>query len=103
MASSETSQVASDMQNFLTLLVADSDDKAAVLPPDEETGVLGENMQCAHHHTCFVRAKALLAPANLPKFGRMCWIHEKTVKIDCFCHYVTLTDRRKNMVFASGG
>ena len=50
------------MQNILTLLSADSDDEAAVLPPDKDAGVLDENMQRAH--IWFVCAKAQLTPAK---------------------------------------
>ena len=46
----------------LTLLLVDSDDEAAVLPPDQDAGVRDENMQCAH--TWLVLAKARLAPAK---------------------------------------
>ena len=50
------------MQNILTLLLADSDDEAAVLPPDKDKGVLDENMQLAH--IWFVCAKAQSTPAK---------------------------------------
>ena len=55
------SQVAS-MRNISTLLLVNSDDEAAILPPDQDTGVRDENMQ--HAHTCFVPAKARLVPAK---------------------------------------
>ena len=50
------------MRNISTLLLADSDDEAAIIPPDQDTGVRDENMQ--HANTCFVPAKALLVPAK---------------------------------------
>ena len=50
------------MWNISTLLLAESDDEAAIIPPDQATGVRDENMQ--HANTCFVPAKALLVPAK---------------------------------------
>ena len=63
-AASETSQIGPFFfeSSNLTLLLVDSDDEAAVLPPDQDAGVRDENMQCAH--TWLVLAKARLAPAK---------------------------------------
>ena len=55
--------------------LADSDEEAAFLVSAQDAGVLVENL----HRACtwFFRAKARLAPGDLPKLGRMCCNPEK--------------------------
>ena len=88
------SQVAS-MRNISTLLLVNSDDEAAILPPDQDTGVRDENMQ--HAHTCFVPAKARLVPA---KSWKDVLDSQTTVKMNALAlllslslHPLTSTDR----------